>query len=316
MVVPHTTAFDWSNLHPAEGRLARSLRMTPEGCRVALLGLPDDTGIALNGGRVGARHGPQAFREALARYGCSHDAVSGNDLGQLGVFDAGDVEPAGDEIHRTHIRVSEAVDAILQQGMLPVCIGGGHDLTFPGAAALARRLRDRRETLGGLNIDTHLDVRERVGSGMAFRRIIEEGAGVVEPRLYATVGVGAFSNDLRHLDWLRQRGAELLLFDGDQHELLERFNALLERLGGAANLFASFDLDVLDASVAPGVSALNPMGLTPVTASIMCRSLGRLSNLRYFDLMELSPPHDVQGRTARLAVHLLLHFLAGVAERL
>lgn len=98
--------------------------------------------------------------------------------------------------------------------------------------------------------------------------------------------------------------------------MLERFNALLERLGGAANLFASFDLDVLDASVAPGVSALNPMGLTPVTASIMCRSLGRLSNLRYFDLMELSPPHDVQGRTARLAVHLLLHFLAGVAERL
>ncbi len=315
MVVPHTTAFDWSNLHPAEGRLARSLRTTPQGCRVALLGLPDDTGIGLNGGRVGARHGPRAFREALAKYGTSHDAASDNDLARLGVFDAGDVEPAGDEIHRTHIRVAEAVDAILEQNMLPVCIGGGHDLTFPGVAALTRRLRQRNETLGGLNIDTHLDVRERVGSGMAFRRILEEGAGVVEPRLYATVGVGAFSNEPRHIEWLRQRGGELLIFDGDQHELLERFLALLGRLQSAGSLFASFDLDVLDASVAPGVSALNPMGLTPVSASLMCRALGRLKNLRYFDLMELSPPHDVQGRTARLAVHLFLHLLAGVAER-
>ncbi len=315
MVVPHTTAFDWSSLHPAEGRLARSIRSSPEGCRIALLGLPDDTGVSLNGGRAGARQGPRAFREAMARYGTAHDAVSGRDLAALGLFDAGDVEPAGDEIHRTHIRVSEAVDAILQMGLLPVCIGGGHDLTFPGVAALTRRLRERNEKLGGLNIDPHLDVRERVGSGMSFRRIIEDGQGVVEPRTFATVGVGAFSNELRHIEWLRDRGSSLLIFDGDQHQLLERFLDLLEQMSSASNLFASFDLDVLDASVAPGVSALNPMGLTPVTASLLCRSLGRLNNLRYFDLMELSPPHDVQGRTARLAVHLLLHFLAGVAER-
>lgn len=315
MVVPHTTAFDWSNLHPAEGRLARAIRTAPQGCRVALLGLPDDTGISLNAGRPGARQGPHAFREALSRYGTSCDAVSNNDLAGLGLYDAGDVEPAGDEIHRTHIRVAEAVDALLQHDLTPVCIGGGHDLTFPGVAALARRLRERGASLGGLNIDTHLDVRERVGSGMAFRRIIEEGRGVLDPGSFAAVGLGAFSNEQRHIDWLRAQGAELLVFDGDQHQLLEAFHRILSRLAGEANLFASFDLDVMDASVAPGVSALNPMGLMPVTASLMCRALGRLPRLRYFDLMELSPPHDVQGRTARLAVHLFLHFLAGVAER-
>lgn len=315
MVIPHTTAFDWSSLHPAEGRLARAIRSSPEGCRVALLGLPDDTGVSLNGGRVGARLGPRAFREAMARYGTAHDAVSHHDLAGLGLFDAGDVEPAGDEIHRTHIRVTEAVDAILQDGMLPVCIGGGHDLTGAAVAALIQQVRGTNGTLGGMNIDPHLDVRERVGSGMSFRRILNEGEGVVDPRLFATIGVGAFSNDLRHIEWLRERGSTLLLFEGDQHQLLERFIDILDQLRVAPNLFASFDLDVLDASVAPGVSALNPMGLTPVTASLICRSLGRMSNLRYFDLMELSPPHDVQGRTARLAVHLLLQFLAGVAER-
>lgn len=315
MVVPHTTAFDWSSLHPAEGRLARAIRTAPEGCRIALLGLPDDTGVSLNGGRIGARLGPRAFREALARYGTAHDAVSHHDLAELGLYDAGDVEPAGDEIHRTHIRVTEAVDAILQAGLMPVCIGGGHDLTGAAVAALIKQVRGTNGTLGGVNIDPHLDVRERVGSGMSFRRILNEGEGVVDPRLFATVGVGAFSNELRHIEWLHERGSTLLLFEGDQHQLLERLIDFLDQLRAAPNLFASFDLDVLDASVAPGVSALNPMGLTPVTASLICRSLGRMSNLRYFDLMELSPPHDVQGRTARLAVHLLLQFLAGVAER-
>lgn len=315
MAVPHTTPFDWTSVHPAEGRLARALRQSPEGCRIALLGLPDDTGIALNSGRIGARQGPRAFREALARYGTAHDAVSSNDLGQLGIYDAGDIEPAGDEIHRTHIRINEAVDAILQKGLLPVCIGGGHDLTYPGVSALIKQLRSAGQTLGGVNIDPHLDVRERVGSGMAFRRIIEEGEGVVNPKQFATIGLGAFSNEQRHINWLREHGASMLIFDGDQHQLLERFLKIVEQVKSASNLFASFDLDVLDASVAPGVSALNPMGLTPVTASLICRALGRLDNLRYFDLMELSPPHDVQGRTARLAVHLLLHFLAGVAER-
>jgi len=315
MAVPHTTAFDWSSLHPGEGRLAREIHASPEGCRIALLGLPDDTGVSLNGGRVGARLGPRAFREALARYGTAYDAVSRHDLSELGLFDAGDVEPAGDEIHRTHLRVTEAVDAILQLGLLPVCIGGGHDLTYPAVAALIRQKRQRGATLGGVNIDPHLDVRERVGSGMSFRRILEEGHGVVDPTLFATIGVGAFSNDPRHIDWLRQRRATLLVFNGDQHQLLERFIDLLDLLRATPSLFASFDLDVLDASVAPGVSALNPMGLTPVTASLICRSLGRMRNLCYFDLMELNPPHDVQGRTARLAVHLLLQFLAGVAER-
>jgi len=315
MVVPHTTPFDWSSLHPAEGRLARAVRTTPQGCRIALLGLPDDTGVSLNGGRIGARLGPRAFREAMARYGTAHDAVAHHDLSQLGLFDAGDIEPAGDEIHRTHSRVSEAVDAILHAGLLPVCIGGGHDLTSAAIAALITQVRQTNGTLGGVNIDPHLDVRERVGSGMSFRRILNEGEGVVDPRLFATIGVGAFTNELQHIDWLHQRGATMLVFDGDQHQLLERFIDVLDQLRAATHLFASFDLDVLDASVAPAVSALNPMGLTPVTASLICRSLGRMSNLRYFDLMELSPPHDVQGRTARLAVHLLLQFLAGVAER-
>ncbi|MFG0329452.1 MAG: formimidoylglutamase [Phycisphaerales bacterium] len=317
MPVPHTSFSDWSSLHPRPGRLAHEIRTdSPRDCQVALLGVPDDTGVTMTGGRAGARDGPRAFRRALAAYGCDYDAVTGRSLGDIGIYDAGDVNAAGDEMHHTHDRVTDAVRAILDLGLIPVCIGGGHDLTYPGVRALYRALREDGDRLGGINIGPHLEVRERAGSGMTYRRILEDGEGVVDPANFAAIGLGPFANRLDHLEWAREKKARLIFFEGDQHDLFDRFEETIEALRETPNLFASFDLDMLDASVAPGVSSLNPMGLTPVTASLMARRIGALENLRYFDLMELSPPHDIEDRTARLAAHLFLSFLSGLAERL
>jgi hypothetical protein len=58
-----------------EDRFATTVARTdPAGCRVALLGMPDDLGVRMNGGRVGAAEGPYAFRSALARYGTKRPA--------------------------------------------------------------------------------------------------------------------------------------------------------------------------------------------------------------------------------------------------
>ncbi|HTV22665.1 MAG TPA: hypothetical protein VMG12_28445, partial [Polyangiaceae bacterium] len=68
---PFTVPGTWPEVRA--GRFASTLRPDPEGCRCALLGLADDLGVKLNGGRVGARGGPSAFRAALARYGVTWD---------------------------------------------------------------------------------------------------------------------------------------------------------------------------------------------------------------------------------------------------
>src|SRR6185503_8188990 len=63
MKLPHVTPGRWPQLRP--DRFAATIRTdSPDGCRVALLGLPDDTGVALLGGRPGAAEGPAAFRAA------------------------------------------------------------------------------------------------------------------------------------------------------------------------------------------------------------------------------------------------------------
>lgn len=291
-VIPHVQTASRPEEIPAS-RFASLVRPRPEGCRVALLGLADDLGVSLNGGRPGALDGPRAFREALARYGVADP----DGFSWPGVYDAGDIIPAegSDEkaLNETHRRVTEAASALLDLKLLPIAIGGGHDLTFPFVRAVAKRF----PKLSGVYFDAHLDVRETAGSGMAFRRLVEE-CGVGELHIH---GFRPLVNSREHVEWFLTHDGRLESPPG--HELPK------------GDCFASFDLDVIDAAFAPGVSAMNPCGWLPPQAEQWVRVLGASPRVRCFDIMELSPPIDDNGRTARLAAHLFLTFLRGFADR-
>lgn len=310
----HVRPAHWPPARP--DRYASTIRAdAPDGCRIALLGLPDDLGVRLNAGRPGAAQGPAAFRAALASYGALHDLDRQDDL-EMRVFDAGDVVPAeGDDeraLRETHDRAASAAAWLHAQGFeAVVCIGGGHDLTFPTVRALAQRAG----SVGGVNVDPHLDVRETAGSGMPYRALID--AGHLDPVRFVEFGAGRFANSGEHVRWLRERGAAIVpdtkarTLDAAVHVAFERaFPA-----GRTDTGFISIDLDCLDASSAPGVSALNPMGLRVEKVCAIAQRAGEHPAVRHFDIMELSPPNDVGGRTARIAALIFLHFVSGLDER-
>lgn len=292
MGIPHTVPGRWPDAIASSRFASRIRRDSPAGCRIAILGLADDLGVRLNSGRPGAKEGPTAFRGALARYGVAEPY--GWDW--PAVFDAGDIVPAegADEaaLHETHRRVTEATRAILDLGLFPVGIGGGHDLTFPFVRAVAERLKPAK--LAGVYFDAHLDVRETVGSGMPFRRLVDDcGVGPLDVH-----GVDEYANSREHREWFTKRGG--------------RVNPAAKALAPNGDLFVSVDLDVLDASHAPGVSAINPAGWSVPELEGRLRSLGTLAKERVhcLDIMELDPAHDVDGRTARVAARLFLRVLA------
>lgn len=286
--VPHTIAFEWTDC--SASRFAASLAQAPlEGAAIALIGLPDDTGVRMNGGRPGAADGPWAFRRALSRYGAQRPAG----IDWPSVADVGDVEPGG-SLDETHARVTAAAAAVLDAGALPVGIGGGHDLTF----ALVRAVAARHEAMTGVYLDAHLDVRAEAGSGMPFRRLVED-CGV---RVLHVHGLDAFSNADEHVRWFGAHGGRVDSF-GPADPWPE------------GDLFVSVDLDVIDQAFAPGVSAMNPCGWTPGTADRWALAAGRNQRVRCFDIMELNPAFDEGGRTARLAARLFLSFVRGFAER-
>jgi arginase family enzyme len=298
------------------------------GCRVALLGLPDDTGVKLNHGRPGSAAGPAAFRAALSRYGVMDVA----DWTYPKVFDAGDVQPvsgAGEEaLLATHGRVREAVRAILDLGLFPIAIGGGHDLTCAFAGAVIEWHREHGEgakksttdddddgdeggdahghaSFGCVYCDAHLDVRAQVGSGMPFRKLIERHG--VGPLLVE--GLDSFANAREFLDYFEDHMGHIAEPDEDAHERYD------EIFAETKHIVASFDLDAIDMAFAPGVSAMNPSGMSPAEAQRHVQRWGSDPRVACFDIMELSPTNDESGRTSRLAARLFLAFLAAWSTR-
>ncbi|MFA6045885.1 MAG: arginase family protein [Phycisphaerales bacterium] len=303
MVIPHTTPGVWSATLAA-GKLGGLIRRDdPKGCSVAILGLPDDLGVKLNAGRPGAAAGPAAIREALSRYGVAHPSG----WAWPAIFDAGDIVPSpGDNaaaLEATHTRVSQAVHSILDKGIFPIGLGGGHDLTYPFArGAIEHHRQHGRDVRGCVYFDAHLDVRDTPGSGMSFRRLVED-CGI--SRLYAH-GINELVNSREHVTWFHQHGG---VTRDDPAATIEG------RWRPDCPYVASFDMDVIDASHVCGVSAMNPAGWTVREAAHWVDRVARDPACVCFDLMELSPPHDQTGHSARVAAHLLLTFLQGFSQR-
>jgi formiminoglutamase len=291
-------------------------------CRVAILGLADDTGVAMNHGRPGARDGPAAFRAALARYGATSrmteaklsPSATRGDAGIVGfgrepyphVFDAGDIVP-GKTLQETHDRVTATVVKLLEHGLTVIGIGGGHDLTYPLVRGLHEHRRKRGETkpLTGLYADAHLDVRPEPGSGMAFRAMTDHGY----VKGLTNVGASWAVNTAEHAEWFAANGGVFAEASQVRAWLRERSREV------PWPDFVSLDVDVLDGSVAPAVSALNPAGMSANELADLAFAAGTCPQVAVFDIMEFNPVYDIDHRTARVVAHLFLSFLAGFAQR-
>jgi len=83
----------------------------------------------------------------------------------------------------------------------------------------------------------------------------------------------------------------------------------------ADRLYVSIDLDVLDASVAPGHSLPEPGGLDYRELRAILAAVARRGRVIGFDVVELNPDRDPSGATARVATWIVTHFLSEIFER-
>jgi formiminoglutamase len=274
--------------------------------RAALVGFPTDAGVRRNGGRPGAAAGPLALREALFRL--TPDAAAPEGMTRLleCTLDLGDAAVSGD-LAADQARLGERLAPLIAEGVFVLVIGGGHETTyghFLGYAAAGQAIEL-------LNWDAHADVRPPVEgeghSGSPFRQALEHPSGCA--RRYTVAGLQRHAVAAAHLAYVRAHG-RAVLFDEVTPTLVRELYATLN-----APALVSFDLDALDASAAPGVSAPSAAGLPPRVWLEAAYGAGRSRAVSSCDIVELSPPLDEGGRTARLAALTAWHILRGVADR-
>ncbi|WP_273836483.1 formimidoylglutamase [Halococcus sp. PRR34] len=264
-----------------------------------LVGEPYDGAVI---GRRGAREGPAALREALAGIKTHHfDAGLVESIGDLGnvTIPDGDVSSVQETVRET-TREIHASDAF------PIFLGGDNSLTYPNATPLLS------ESLGVVNFDAHLDCREVRGeptSGTPYRQLHEAGLDA-----YACVGARHFETSTAYAEYVDEQNGAIVTSEAVGDDLAGAVDRALDAMAGVETVYVSLDLDVLDATAAPGVSAPTPGGITTRELFESLRRVAADDRVAGFEVVECAPPLDTEGRTAAAGARAVAHFLTGHME--
>ena len=266
----------------------------------AIIGFACDEGIRRNFGRVGAIEGPHAFRIAFAKLPIHrHDCA---------IYDAGDILCLHQDLETAQIMLGEAVHLLLSIGLTPIIIGGGHELAYGHYQGVIHTIN---KPYALINFDAHYDMRplppEQTGSsGTPFLQIATDLEHKKFPFHYYCLGIQPTGNTDALFNTANSHHVQTCLasvFHDDNKTAITEFMNLIHKNNCPRTV--SICLDVFGIQYAPGVSAPQVLGLSPFHVLPLLKQLASSGKVLSYDLAELSPAHDEDHRTAKLAAHLV-----------
>ena len=294
---------------------------------VHIIGVPLDLGA----GRRGVDMGPSAFRIAGIR-----DQIAA--LGRV-VVDKGNLPAPIPETQRPadakkkYIRdIAKVCQKLydvalksLDEGALPLVLGGDHSLATGSVAASAAWVqRSRSKPLGLIWVDAHGDMNtpETTESGnvhgmplaaLLGREPLELASIGTSPSVMPqnTVLVGIRNLDDREKEQIRASGVHVFTMKDIDRDgiaiVAERAIGLAARDTGGVHV--SFDMDVCDPAIAPGVGTPVKGGFDYREAHMIMEMVADSRQLIALDLVEVNPTLDIRNATAEFGAELALSAL-------
>jgi len=287
--------------------------------------------LDLGGGRRGVDMGPSAVRIA----GLGERLAS---IGYL-VVDRGDLaapipetqverDPKKKyirEIARVCQKLYQQVYQSLTEGALPIVLGGDHSLAAGSVGASADYSVEQGGSLGLLWVDAHGDMNTPAITtsgnvhGMPLAALLGPepaelariGARSPKVRPETTVLIGIRNLDALEKDRIREAKVHVFTMkDIDRHGIAVVMKRAIALAGkGTSGIHVSFDLDVCDPAIAPGVGTPVKGGLDYREAQLVMEMVSDSGRLVGLDLVEVNPILDSQNQTAILGTELALSAL-------
>lgn len=281
-----------------------------EGLDFVIAGAPFDTASSF---RSGSRFGPNAIRNISVMMKPNNVIQQVNIMEELKGGDIGDFNIVPGYIHPTYKFIEEGVSEIVENGAIPIILGGDHSITLAELRAVAKK----HGPVALLHFDSHSDLcdevfGEKYNHGTPFRRAIEEG--LIDPSHSIQIGMRGSLYDPNEHKIAAELG--MLLVPGYKvHEMgiKEIIKMIKERVGNKP-CFLTFDIDFVDPAYAPGTGTPEVGGFTSHETLTILRSLTDLDYVG-FDIVEVLPAFDSGEITAYLAANIVFEYLSILAVK-
>ena len=268
---------------------------------VVLYGVPFDQNCSIGSG---SNKAPDKLRELswwLPPY-----SMDGVPLSHIKIFDAGDI-PC-----RTFEDIYNSSD-IFNDDKFKLLFGGDHSISISFQNRFIEKAKANNKQPVIVHIDAHCDICDvYLGSNFSHacttRRALDNGLN--ESNLFM-IGIREFEKD--GYDRLIKNKNSIHLFKASDilaNGLTKCLKALEEKNNDDFWLYVSFDIDSLDSAYAPGTGTPETCGLTPFHLKTLLTRLGKFSNIKCLDIVEIAPPLDSNDITSWCGIKLLYEFFS------
>lgn len=229
------------------------------------------------------------------------------------------------EIAETCRGLAEITEKTLDEGFLPLVLGGDHSVAIGSCSGVSKFFRKQQKKIGYVWLDAHGDMNTPESSpsgnvhGMPLASLIGYGAPElvdllgyhpkVEPRNVAIVGVRDL--DAKEKVLVKKSGVHAFTMrDIDERGLRD---VMAEALHFASDdtdgIAASLDMDFVDPADAPGVGTPVRGGITYREAHLAMEMIADSKALVSLEVVEINPVIDLHNMTALLGVEMILSAL-------
>ena len=274
--------------------------------KAVIIGFTSDQGVSINGGRPGANLAPDIIRRSFYNQTPNplipqHTTLlkKTKDLGNLTLTD---------NLSKNQELLATTIAPYLAQNITPIILGGGHETAYAHFLAYTQN----KTPIQILNIDAHADVRQlkenKPHSGSPFRQALEHPSNLCKN--YTVAGLQPHTVSKNHTDYITQQGGKIIWRKDTTNKTL---NDEIQNLNHQTML--TLDLDAIDQSYAPGVSAPAANGLSPDIFYNLAQLAGQSPLIKSIDIVELNPNFDRDNQTSKISALTIWHFLLGLSLR-
>jgi len=281
---------------------------------VAIFGVPWDEGV---GYRPGARFGPRSLREYSTRFSFHERGVKKRGywdieskkryLGKTHLVDCGDQDVLYLNVEKTFSAVTDSVGKILSAKAFPVILGGDHSVTIPVVRAF-----QKIKPLHIIHLDAHLDYNDsiegvKLANGSPVKRVSEfDFVGEI-----IQIGMRGIRAREDAYNDSASRGNKIITMSDFRRVGMKKVIQGIPK----GNIYVTIDIDVLDASIAPGTSSPEFDGMTYHEIKDLLKGIASRGKVVGFDLVEVNPFLDAVGLTQSAAVMIILEFLGAIFDK-